>query len=184
MAAQLQNQREYELAEKYHRMALDQMRADRGVSVDSLSTQLTNVASVLTHKGPLEEAESLLRQALALQDKQPSPNTRVLAHVYSNLGRVQELQGKLLSAEDTYTRAMTLMQRSEKWLPIYYGFVMAGLADIYAQRNELDKADKYYDQARDLYAATLGVNSASWRDRANEYARLRHAANQQSTQAN
>jgi tetratricopeptide (TPR) repeat protein len=176
IAAQYQNQRSFELAEKFHRMALDQMRADKEVSVDNLSTQMTNVASVLTNNGPLEEAESLLFQALALQDKKPSPSSRVLAHVYSNLGRVQELQGRLASAEDAYSRSMALMQQSEKWLPIHYGFIMAGLADIYARKNEIDNADAYHSKAKDLYAATLGESSAAWLARAEEFSKLRDTA--------
>ena len=184
IAAQYQNQRKFDLAEKYHRMALDQMRADKDVSIDNLSTQLTNVASVLTQNGPLEEAESLLLQALAIQVGTPSPNPRVLAHIYSNLGRVQELRGNLPSAEDAYTKSMTLMQQGEKWLPVYYGFIMAGLADIYARRAELEKADEYHNNARDLYAATLGENSAAWLARAEEFSVLRAAALKQPIESN
>jgi tetratricopeptide (TPR) repeat protein len=175
-AAQYQNQRDFVLAERYHRMALEQMRAESGVSANNLAIQLANLASALNHIRRPDEAETHLREALELQAKQPNPNQSVLAHIYANLGRAEELQGDLESAEHAYTKSMDLAFHYDKWSPSDFGFLMAGLANIYVQRDQLDKADQFHRKARELYEASLGRNSIAWSDRAVEYSKLREAA--------
>lgn len=178
IAAQYQNQRNFELAEKYHRQALAEMRADPEVSAANLSIQLANVASVLTHYRNPEEALTLLSEAIDIQDRQSEPNSQVLAQVYAIQGRCEELQGHLDASEATYMKALNLAQQIKTWYPAHYGFVLAGLANIYVQENKLEQADDYHRKAKELYATSLGENSAAWRDRATEYSMLRAAASE------
>lgn len=175
-AAQYQNQRNFALAEKYHRQALKEMRADSEVSATNLSIQLANVASVLLQDRRTKEASALLSEALTIQENQPAENTRVLAQIYALLGRCEEFDGSIAAAEATYTKALDLALTIKDWPAQHYGFVMAGLANIYVQKGELDKADHYYRQAEKLFAAQSGANSVSWQQRAAEYQELSDAA--------
>jgi Tfp pilus assembly protein PilF len=111
---------QYAQAETHYRLVLESEETDDGLRGETL----TNLGIIRGRTNDLSGAESLLRQALAIDAK--------YANAYNNLGNVLRLKGDLAGAEASYRNAL-------KWDP---EFVEAyfGLGTLLAARKRLLEA--------------------------------------------
>ena len=62
-------------------------------------------------KGELDQAKDYYERALAIREKQLSPDHVDVAHTYNNLGTVYHAKGELDQAKDYYERALAIREK-------------------------------------------------------------------------
>lgn len=104
-------------------------------------------------------AEPLLRQSLALLEKDPSSRPWALAATLTSLGLCYVQEDKLGLAEDAYTRALELNRRTFGDAHPQVAFVMERLASVYSRRNSFAEARENSDRAMAIMQTCCGPRS-------------------------
>lgn len=98
-------------AERSLREAVEILES-KGDDHPELAQTLVNLGVVLRHRERYDEAESLYRRAIAIQEESLGDAHPDLGATCFNLGRVQELRGDLAGAEPSYRRASEVFERA------------------------------------------------------------------------
>lgn len=102
----------------------------------------------------LDEAEPLLRRALALQERFVGLRHPDAARSTHLLGRVTELTGRAAEAADLYHRAAEIYRYGEGRLAVEEAAVLADLADLQRERGQVAAADSAAARALHLRLGT------------------------------
>jgi tetratricopeptide (TPR) repeat protein len=109
-------------------------------SREGLARVCNNLGNVYQARGELDQAEAMVRQALALNEALGSKEG--MAINYGNLGNVYQARGELDQAEAMVRQALALNEAlgSKEGMAINYG----NLGGLYQTRGELDQAEAMY----------------------------------------
>jgi len=108
---------------------------------------LNNRGSRLYVAGDYAKAESVLREALRMQQDQASPNAATLASTYFNLAAVARMQSKVTEAESLYNRAITLRESSSGPDSPDLAHSLSGLAMVYHSQGKMTQAIELAERA-------------------------------------
>ena len=154
----LYDESKYPEAEAYFRRAADIHRKNNS---PDLATALQDLSGVLRYTNRLAEAESVVREALAITEKS-SPDTPWLATTLSDLAWVLAAQGRDGDARPLYERALDIRTRT---LPPKH----RALAWSHNQLGLIAEREKKWAEALDHYraageiVATIGSTNARTR---------------------
>ncbi len=130
----------YELAFK---SMLVLSRAQR-VGFYDVAVVARDAAAVATRQGAVARAEESLQLAREAAEKQPGPDSPMMASVLSELARIRRTQGRFEEAEELYGRALEISERAlgahHPWVAIMYRDV----ADLCAERGTHELAEPLY----------------------------------------
>ncbi|MEX1230293.1 MAG: tetratricopeptide repeat protein [Planctomycetaceae bacterium] len=120
------------------------------------ASALGNLGHLLASIGRLNEAESLARQALAIDEKNLEPDDPRIATRLDNLARILLLTNRLPEAEALLRRELEILSRtptSASWLASH---CLNNLAMILKETNRKDEAELYMRKALEIDEAVVG----------------------------
>ena len=128
--------------------ALDCLSAAAGVAealddANAMAHAMNLMAITNGHRGDLDEAERLYRQALAFATDAADEQLRAM--VSQNLGIAASMRGDLPAALDHYAASLVIYRVAG--LRSYFGPVLNNMALVYTQLDRLDEAQAAYDEA-------------------------------------
>ena len=103
----------YADAERLAKKALDLAQRESGIDTDDYATSLNDLGLIYEAEGLFQEAEPVLRQAVAIEEK-VRPNTRDLATVLNDLAIVYDDEGRYGDAEKLCLRAVEIDEKSAR----------------------------------------------------------------------
>jgi tetratricopeptide (TPR) repeat protein len=124
---------------------------ERAIARDRKPGYLNDLA--LLRKGSVQ-ADALLREALALQEKALGPNHPEVGTTLNNLGSELLAKGKLLEAETVQRRSLRILEATLGPRHVRTGLSASNLGDILAAAGK--PAGAFYEQAWMIFNAQLG----------------------------
>jgi LuxR family maltose regulon positive regulatory protein len=112
---------------------------------DILAVSYFNQAILFELNGEIKGASNSFSKTIALNEK----NMHLIPMAISYLAHLQELQGLLHEAEETYQMAMRLTESYQYPLPLS-GMADVGLGNLLCERNHLEPAKDYLRKGIDL----------------------------------
>ena len=138
----------YRAASASYREALE-LRNDDGAS-------LSNLAVSLGSAGDYEQAEPLLKRALAIQEKALGPEHPSTALGLNNLAGLYHKQGRYEQAEPLYQRALAIRKKTLGPEHPTTATSLNNLAGIYRSQGRYEEAEPLYDRALAIQEKALG----------------------------
>jgi tetratricopeptide (TPR) repeat protein len=140
-----------------------------------LGVTYTDVGVHYMHEGELDKAELLLTLGLRFNEERLGPDDPQVAVTLNNLGSLCRKQEKDEQAEEFFRRALAIFERNEqsqkaqglepgKASLFAYRIVqnvakaaaLNNLACLYRDQRKIEKAERFFKQARELLEQTLG----------------------------
>lgn len=114
-----------------------------GRTSDNVAQALVELSACLYNQQLYSRAEPVLKEALEIEDKLPSPNLAVRATAYNNLAEIYKRRGDEAHAEEFYNKAIAVYtgDRQKKT-------AMRGLVETYCNLAMLYKREDRFDLAR------------------------------------
>jgi hypothetical protein len=161
----------YERAIAIHRRLVAEVPSSRDYPLE-LAIFHNDLADVLREQDEFAAAAQQSDTALALIEEvaRPAPMTRVhLANAYNRRGRIFELQGRLVEAEEEYSRSLATFRRlgadRRAWNLLEYhqrfGSLLLNLAWFASDRPNTADAHRLRDEATGAYAALARAIAAA-----------------------
>lgn len=148
---------DYELAEPLLNRVLERRLAEHGRRDPSVADAIEEVGLNHYDQGRLPDAESRLREALALRwetlGKEPHPD---LAENMNNLALILKDQGKLEEAGELYLQSLAMNQRLYGESHPAIALSLGNLAQLHRDLGELDLAESHYKDALSIQRDLLG----------------------------
>ena len=136
----------------------------RAVAADPDTPRLAaRLADVLERRGKLEEAESLYRRALSIQEKTLDANDPAIAATCNNLGLVVEARGRPGDAGLLFGRAAVIYEKAYGRRHPEYATALANLAGTLRAQGDTQGAVKLLQQAHMTLEATVGPDHSNTR---------------------
>ena len=125
---------------------------------DFLAENLTNLAALYRTQGKYEEAEHLIAQSLAIDEKIYGENHPEVATSLNNLAALYRAQGKYAEAEPLYRRSLAIMEKQlgENHPDVATSF--NNLAALYESQGKYEEAEPLYQRAIAILLEKLGEN--------------------------
>jgi serine/threonine protein kinase/Tfp pilus assembly protein PilF len=147
---------EYVLAEKQLRIAVDlQRRNGDPTGGADLALYTGGLATAVAAQGRLADAEPMLRQALAMERKDLSPNDPELAEVLSSLGLILEYQNKLNEAEPLFREALAIDRGVPPPGSPNLARSLNNMADLFVNQGKPADAEPLFREGLALQRSTL-----------------------------
>jgi eukaryotic-like serine/threonine-protein kinase len=147
----------YPDAERVLLQARDLLRADGAVETAAYARTVRGLGNVYTYlPGRLHEAEPLLLQALAIQQRVLGPEHRDLGATYSNLGMAFYALDSLTAAEAALQRAMAVRERELGSDDPALATTVSNLGAVYYRQGRYADAETKYRRAAGLMETALG----------------------------
>lgn len=141
--------RDYGAAEKALREALD--RATAQVDPERRAMSLNNLAGLLYESGRVEEAEPLLREALAVTERLRGPDDPFTARARANVAMVAEALHRFEEAETQYLKAVAILEsplaRDTAEVAVAAAETLYNLGDLYRVLERTAEARPLYERA-------------------------------------
>jgi CHAT domain-containing protein/Tfp pilus assembly protein PilF len=93
------------------------------------------------------EADSLLKESLAIRRRVYGPDHEYVSHSLNNLGDLYFQQGQYPQAKDYYTQALEIREKLFGQFHPYVFLILQSLAKLYATTGEFSKSLDYYDRS-------------------------------------
>jgi tetratricopeptide (TPR) repeat protein len=138
---------------------------------------LDSLALLLLERGEADRAETLLREAVALQERQGAANGGELGASLRYLGAAFQARTAFPAAEKQYLRAAPLLEAALGPDDSSYGFFLRDLAQVYAAQNKLHQAEDAYGRSLSILEARLGANDPSVLQTRRSYEQVMRAQN-------
>jgi tetratricopeptide (TPR) repeat protein len=162
-------------AEDYLRQALSGRESISGTSDPSLVPILLRLGDVLRRRGQRDkEAEEILRRALALNDKIPSPNLSDSVWIRNDLALALENQNRLDEAESLLFQSLDMSDK-RGGESVETSRILGNLAALYMRQSRLPEAERLAARALTLREQTLGSDSTGVVSEMNVLARVYNA---------
>jgi CHAT domain-containing protein/Tfp pilus assembly protein PilF len=120
--------------------------------------------------GNFGAAIDALEQNLAILRRQPEIDDHQVAVVLTNLGQTLKISGDLDHAQARYEEALAADARAPDPARRIRPATLQGLANLYRERNDLQRAVKLYAEAVPLFAEAFGAESPQLAQVLNNYA--------------
>ncbi|CAB4023367.1 Nephrocystin-3 [Paramuricea clavata] len=132
-------------AVEFHNMNL---QISRGFDAQNYECSILNDLGLLYQKmGDYEQAKDYHQQALAIKEKQLSPDNVNVALSYSNLGTVYRAKDELDQAKDYHERALAIKKKQLSPDHVDVARSYSNLGTVYRAKGELDQAKDYHERA-------------------------------------
>jgi len=105
----------------------------------------------LIELGRLTEAETHLTAALAVQERKLEPKDKTLAQTLNDLGILRQHMGHFESAQQLFERVIDILRAGSE--PDLLASVLCNSAVLLDDQQQWTKAEPYYRESRDIYAA-------------------------------
>jgi tetratricopeptide (TPR) repeat protein len=159
--------KEYERVGRYHdaevvlKSSIEETKqiTDQKLSEQCLSASLNELGMIYGFQNRLEEAESLLRQSLALSEKLSGPNSQGVGASLTNLANVLSDRERSTEALALYQRAIEIFARDADTSASHkrdMAVAMQNAANIYVKRGQFDEGIAQYNKAKKASAAQRG----------------------------
>jgi len=145
-----------------------------GSSDPRFAIALNNQAMCLFALGRYSEAESLFKQALAIDQRIPGAGRSEVANILNNLASVQEKLGKYSEATSLYGQALVMVRENAPSDQLTAATVQFNLAELFAERGKYKDAEKLYRSVIATRQALLGPHSEPLAAAISEMASLRY----------
>ncbi|OQV00398.1 hypothetical protein CLAIMM_05895 isoform 2 [Cladophialophora immunda] len=172
LADVLQQQVQYDAAEKMYMRVLAWCEKALGVDHPSTLETVNNLGNLYVNQGKLVDAEGMYMRALAGKEKALGVNHPSTLDTVNNLGNLCVNQGKLDEAKVMYMRALA---GYEKALGVDHPSTLDtvnNLGLLYVNQGKLDEAKVMYMRALAGYEKALGVDHPSTLDTVNNLGNL------------
>jgi len=158
IAGCLNNLDRYGEAEQYYVQAIEIVDALRPPNRNFAVMYRAELGMALQGEGRLNEAEAVLRQALALIDSTVQPTTA--SEVFNNLGVVLKLRGRNRDAEEMYRRDLALFENQppSRLARQFTAAAMQNLAIALTIEGRFAEAESLFKQALVIREQVLGPN--------------------------
>ncbi len=156
LAALDYNAGDHPRAERLYRLSLA-MKRRLGQAPKDVATVESNLATLLTFRGELAEAETLYRQALETRRRAYGPKSRDVANSFRSLGNVLYLQGKFAAAEAMLRQALELRRAAGGPRSTAVASVLSLLGRVQQARGRLDAAAATLRQVLAIRREILGT---------------------------
>lgn len=136
---------------KHYKLAKDYLLQayQRGKHLLDSRTVINTLNTIaLIHRNKSEFGQANYYQMLALHLAQNEKDSAWIGIVYGNLGRINQLQGKLDRAIQHYETNINLSQKYSEWSDVI--ITLTRLADIYIEKNNFVQAKSYLDSASQI----------------------------------
>ena len=140
-------------AEKFYREALEV--AANGELRAEMSATLNNLGLVFKATGRLEEAASVLHNALELRFSVYGERHRYTAQSMNNLGRLMEALGRYSAAEQLYSQAVDIYSEWRGGGTSVLAGALTNLASLYERMGRLQDAYRNLSRAVTIYDVAL-----------------------------
>ena len=112
-----------------------------------LASALNNLGYVLLHQDNLAEAETILRETVAMKGRLPANEPAERSLSLNNLAKVFQLEGKLTEAETTYREALARQRKRHGDDHLEVADALNNLGYVLAQQHKLAEARPLADEA-------------------------------------
>jgi CHAT domain-containing protein/tetratricopeptide (TPR) repeat protein len=151
---------EWILAEDYYNRALTLSNAHASPKVRL--RLLSGLINLYESEGKMEKSNPLLSEASALAEKNFGNQSEEYAHLLALNGAQQKIMAQWTAAEDSYKKAIAILEvkakdRVEEWI-----FLYNNLAEIYQLLGREQEAENFYNKAATMAASTWGSNSIDY----------------------
>jgi CHAT domain-containing protein/tetratricopeptide (TPR) repeat protein len=133
---------------------------ERVLDDPQLPTALSNLGGMLVEQGQYEEAEPLLRRALAMLDDGPAPQSLGVTAVLNTLATLHELRGEYVEARPLFERALSVLQAELKENDPLIGAALNNLARLVLTQGDASAARPLFERALRIMEAEFGPHSA------------------------
>jgi tetratricopeptide (TPR) repeat protein len=116
---------------------------------------MTILAQTLTYENRLDEAETLLKKSLAIQEKVYGSSHPRVAYALNELGNVASRQGKLDDAEADFTRALSIYRSVHGEKHYLVGLMLSNLGGVSSKRRNFVQAETLFRDALQHYSTSL-----------------------------
>jgi tetratricopeptide (TPR) repeat protein len=117
---------------------------------DALIPALEGIAEIERRRNRLRDAESALRQSLAIQEKKLKPDPLTLAMTHNDLAITLAQRGSYKEAEEQYRRSLSTLEQSGARAES--ALSLANLGDLYRVMRKYGDADARLREARGVLA--------------------------------
>lgn len=117
-----------------------------------LSECMDNVIWMYHTRGKVSEAEAMIRQSLAIQEKNYGPDNKYISWNLALLAEICQGQEKLEEAEGYFRRAISIDQKSLGPSAPSVAKYMLQCAEVIRQLNKNSEADAMESRAREILA--------------------------------
>jgi tetratricopeptide (TPR) repeat protein len=148
-----------EAALKEARKVERETRAASGVNSQHYISTLGSLADLEIFHGAYFEAERLIQQSLAIQERIYGPRSTKLSYVLWTLGVAYETQGRLTEAEGIYRRVLAIREASPSKPDKVFARVLLSLANIALREDRDAEAETLYRRALAIQDEVLGKDS-------------------------
>ena len=144
--------REYDKAEKYQVMVVEIARSALGPDDLRVAELLDELGTVYAAQTRYSEAESLLKQSLAIREQGSGKLHPSLAGSLNGLAGLAMQGGRFDEAEQLLKRALHIFETSVDTDPSDTAMAMHNLGDFYANQKRFSEAKVLYQQAMLIWA--------------------------------
>ena len=135
------------------------------------------IGSVYLGLGRIEDADTLIRAALAERIRRAGPGTEEAAESYVDLGNLYRQQGKFDSAAVMIERALATQRRLHGSTDTLVAATLLDLSDVYASQGDYGRADSLGREALRVLRAIYGDRHAALADAMGRIASAELSAN-------
>ena len=121
-----------------------------------LATSLKNLAVLYQAQFKFEQAELLVKQTLAIDEKTLGPEHPDMATAVHNLAVLYRYQGKYAEAEPLFKRALAIQEKALGPENQAVATSLVSLANFYRDQGKYAKAEAHYQRALPIYEKALG----------------------------
>lgn len=146
------------LAEKYLSQALEIDRRTRSEEHPQYIRHLLRLAMATHDRGATNQAEPLFRRAVELSERVLGPEHPETLDTMSAMGTFQMESGRLTEAEQTLSRVLAINRRIRPD-HFYVGNDLENLGRLAFRKHEFAKAERFLNEALDVYRAKLPPTS-------------------------
>lgn len=140
-----------------HAIELDSLIDYYVITTPAAGLLLGAVAFYLDHRGQVGAAEPLYQRALAIEERRPGGESRLLVTILNNLALIYETQGRYAEAEILLERALTIR---EGQLPPTHPSLHSSLVNLtclYQTQGKFDEAEALSRRRIELIERICGV---------------------------
>ncbi|MGA8594260.1 MAG: tetratricopeptide repeat protein, partial [Bryobacteraceae bacterium] len=159
LAATYQDMGEYGEAETLDRQALQARQKVFGATSQITAVSLNNLGSVLWIEGRPQEAEPLVRQAVAIWRRGPSKSVELI-NALSNLAGIYRAEARRPEAKRLCEEALELSRTAHISADLQVSAILNNLALVYLDEASYEKAGQLAGQALAIREKTSGADSS------------------------
>lgn len=148
------------LSEDYYNKAL--LLNDKKYSPKIRLQLLSGLINLYEREGKTEQSGPLINDAFALVENNFGNQSEEYAHLLALNAAQQKLMAQWTSAEESYKRAISILEAKAKYHMDEWLFLYNNLAEVYQLLGREQEAEEFYNKASALAASIWGSNSIDY----------------------